>query len=854
MALEVGLMNILIGLGLAPGAGEKVGDDLAKGVLPAGEKLGKDLGERISKGLSKTGKALTKAVTAPLLAGGAAILGAGLKLDEALDTIRIGTGATGAELDALEQSFKNLAGNVAAPYESIAPVIADLNTRLGLTGKPLETLGKQLLDLQQITGEAADTESVARLFAAFRIPAEQQSAALDSIFRASQATGIAFNDLASQAVGNAAQFQELGFSLEESVAFLGQLEKSGADSGAVLAGLRRTIAASIKGTGDAGKIEEKRAKSIKTIESATLDLQVAEQKLAEVRANPKAAQSALLAAQNQVTKLSGVIGEETAAVEGFNKALAASTTGAQASTEDFFNSSQAEIKRLLDVGDEAAAKELAASIFGTKGLANIIDGIRSGTFDVENFASSISSAGDTISGLADETGDFPEQFQKFKNQLTTDLGEIGTEVFPVVSEAIRDFLPVLKDIIIEFAALSKEFVPIVKDVLAQALPIIRELAQRFQDLSPETKKIVATLIGFAGVLGPILGPVSKLVPLIGGLAKVFNLLRIALVANPWLLAVVAIAAAAFLIYKNFDTIKEFVSNVFETIGRVGAAAFEFIVGAATAAVEFVIGVFQGLIGALVAIWDGLVAVVGAVYDFIKAGAQLVVDVVIGYFRLLFSIYSAIWDGIRAVAQGVWDALVGIAQFVVDAIVGYFTGLLTIYQTIWNGIRDVAKAAFQAIVDVASGAVARLRSVFGGVRDFFVAIWNGFRDSARNAVNAVLGLFTNLRDRIVAIFKSIAGLPGQILKSLPGASLLGFKADGGPVQGGRPYIVGEQGPELLVPRASGVVVSNQQLAGALSGSGGRGGDNYDIVITNPEPEPASTSIPAALRRAAYLRSR
>ena len=854
MALEVGLMNILIGLGLEPGAGEKVGDDLAKGVLPAGEKLGKDLGDRISKGLSKTGKTLTKAVTAPLLAGGAAIIGAGLQLDEALDSIRIGTGATGAELDALEQSFKNVANNVAAPYESIAPVIADLNTRLGLTGKPLETLGKQLLDLQQITGEAADTESVARLFAAFRIPAEQQSAALDSIFRASQATGIAFNDLASQAVGNAAQFQELGFSLEESVAFLGQLEKSGADSGAVLAGLRKTIAASIKGTGDAGKVEEKRAKSLKTVENATLDLQVAEQKLAELRANPKAAQSALLAAENQVTKLKGVIGEETAAVEGFNKALAESTNIAAASTEEFFKSSQAEIKRLLDVGDEAAAKELAASIFGTKGLANILDGIRSGTFDVENFAASISGAGDTISGLADETGDFPEQFQKFKNQLTTDLGEIGTEVFPVVSEAIRDFLPVLKDIIIEFAALSKEFVPIVKDVLAQALPIIRELAQRFQDLSPETKKIVATLIGFAGVLGPILGPVSKLVPLIGGLAKVFNLLRIALVANPWLLAIVAIAGAAFLIYKNFDTIKEFVSNVFEAIGRVGAAVFDALVGAAAAAVEFVIGVFQTLGGALAAVWDGITAAAGAVWDFIKAGAQLVVDVIVGYFRTLFSIYSAIWDAIRAVAQGVWEGLVAIAQFVVSAIVGYFTGLLTIYQTIWNGIKEAGKVAFEAVVAVARSVVDRLRSIFGGVRNFFTGIWNGVRDSARNAVDTVLRLFSNLRDRILSIFKSILSLPKQLLSNIPGIGGI-FRAEGGPVEGGRPYIVGEQGPELVVPRASGVVVSNQQLAGALGGMGGRsGGDNYEIVITNPEPEPASTSIPAALRRASYLRSR
>ena len=34
-----------------------------------------------------------------------------------------------------------------------------------------------------------------------------------------------------------------------------------------------------------------------------------------------------------------------------------------------------------------------------------------------------------------------------------------------------------------------------------------------------------------------------------------------------------------------------------------------------------------------------------------------------------------------------------------------------------------------------------------------------------------------------------------------------KAQGGPVQAGKPYIVGEQGPEVIIPNASGNVLSN-----------------------------------------------
>jgi hypothetical protein len=44
-----------------------------------------------------------------------------------------------------------------------------------------------------------------------------------------------------------------------------------------------------------------------------------------------------------------------------------------------------------------------------------------------------------------------------------------------------------------------------------------------------------------------------------------------------------------------------------------------------------------------------------------------------------------------------------------------------------------------------------------------------------------------------------------------------RAHGGPVVAGRPYLVGERGPELIVPRTSGTVLTNAQTKQALGGS-------------------------------------
>jgi len=78
----------------------------------------------------------------------------------------------------------------------------------------------------------------------------------------------------------------------------------------------------------------------------------------------------------------------------------------------------------------------------------------------------------------------------------------------------------------------------------------------------------------------------------------------------------------------------------------------------------------------------------------------------------------------------------------------------------------------------------------------------------------LGLMIQL-GKIVAKhnpIKKLGKLGGKILGKLTG------KADGGPVTGGRSYIVGERGPELFTPGASGSITPNHQMGGEGGGGG------------------------------------
>jgi phage-related minor tail protein len=66
----------------------------------------------------------------------------------------------------------------------------------------------------------------------------------------------------------------------------------------------------------------------------------------------------------------------------------------------------------------------------------------------------------------------------------------------------------------------------------------------------------------------------------------------------------------------------------------------------------------------------------------------------------------------------------------------------------------------------------------------------------------------------------AGVGGGASMFMPGAP--SFRANGGPVTGGSPYVVGERGPELFVPGTGGSVVSNNDLRSAMGSAPGMGG--------------------------------
>jgi hypothetical protein len=121
-----------------------------------------------------------------------------------------------------------------------------------------------------------------------------------------------------------------------------------------------------------------------------------------------------------------------------------------------------------------------------------------------------------------------------------------------------------------------------------------------------------------------------------------------------------------------------------------------------------------------------------------------------------------------------------------------------------------------------------------------------------------------RDLVRLVFSQLvtqplaAGIGGAIKSAfLPG------RAIGGPVASGSPYVVGEQGPELFVPHASGTIVPNNKMGGGSGSGSGSVTVNYNIAagvsraelapILEQERRRLKAEIPDMVRRGGGYRA-
>lgn len=165
------------------------------------------------------------------------------EFDKGYDNLIKATGATGDSAKAIEENYKNVAKSVKGDMSNIGAAVGEVNTRFGYTGEQLEKLSERFLKFADInnTDVVGAVDSSQKAMSAYGLTAEDAEHYLDLLTKTAQDTGVSTDKLNNGIISNATAFKEMGLNIDQAVSFMGQLEKSGANSETVLNGMRKAL-------------------------------------------------------------------------------------------------------------------------------------------------------------------------------------------------------------------------------------------------------------------------------------------------------------------------------------------------------------------------------------------------------------------------------------------------------------------------------------------------------------------------------------------------------------------------------------------------------------------------------------
>ena len=198
------------------------------------------LGSVVEKILGPKGKlimALSVATTAAMKFG--------QSMNASMSEIAKGTGATGEELYKLRQNVHSaLINGVGRSAKEVGTMIADLNTRFGVTGEELTTLTGEFDKFANVTDTDTKTaiNLVADAMAKWDIEVEDTDKLLDQLTKASQLSGAGVTELTNGLKEGQAIFSQFGMSATDTIAFMASLKQNGIESSQALIAMKTALA------------------------------------------------------------------------------------------------------------------------------------------------------------------------------------------------------------------------------------------------------------------------------------------------------------------------------------------------------------------------------------------------------------------------------------------------------------------------------------------------------------------------------------------------------------------------------------------------------------------------------------
>ena len=251
-----------------------------------------------------------------------------------------------------------------------------------------------------------------------------------------------------------------------------------------------------------------------------------------------------------------------------------------------------------------------------------------------------------VGGVAKATANDSDKMLVAFNEVKQQL---GTALLPVLADLTRWVTAVAVPAISKF---TKENGPLIASVL--------KIAAVTAGASLAISGAAFAFGGIVKVVSLSLGAFNMLVSGVGAAIKVFNILRIVVLANPIILAVTAIAAVAWLLWRNWDSVKIALAKTWEAIKWTFNNAITIVWG--------YIKRFTPL-GLIINNWGPITGFFSNMWENIKGGFIAAVNFIFGIGKMFYdagaNIANSIWNGIKSGWTYITDGMGGLVQGIRD---------------------------------------------------------------------------------------------------------------------------------------------------------------------------------------------